>query len=419
MADLQSWINYGDEMRRPLIINPELANSSKIVIVGGGLSGMTCAFRLAQKRPDLEIILLEKKESLGGVISTWGSGEWLCDLAVNATRPHPAFWRLIEDLELSDYFKSSNENAKSRWIILNGKKHKLSITSIFKIGFFRMLKSIKNSRKGGVSVAQLIPNTQIADALTLGIVNDTSENVDADFLMPSMTSFGPQPPIKNSKLKKKINQSYPIFTPRKGSIASLDGGMKTLIEALERKLLESKNITIKLNQTAKSLESISSEYEIPESSIIWAATGWQEEDKEFTELSIFVIGYKIENVKNVEIGYGTLIPDNTIPISGILNESDLHESKRSPEGHRLFRLMVPHGRWNGDEELILKNAEKLLAPNPVLFSKIGMRKIPRYKPGYMRRLSQLKSKRNLIGWSVSGVSITHVVCEAERIAELF
>ncbi len=102
-----------------------------------------------------------------------------------------------------------------------------------------------------------------------------------------------------------------------------------------------------------------------------------------------------------------------------MNESDLHESKRSPEGHRLFRLMVPHGRWNGDEELILKNAEKLLAPNPVLFSKIGMRKIPRYKPGYMRRLSQLKSKRNLIGWSVSGVSITHVVCEAERIAELF
>ena len=93
MADLESWINYGDEMRRPLLINPELVNSSKIVIVGGGLSGMCCAFRLAQKRPDLEIILLEKKESLGGVISTWESGEWLCDLAVNATRPHPAFWR--------------------------------------------------------------------------------------------------------------------------------------------------------------------------------------------------------------------------------------------------------------------------------------------------------------------------------------
>ena len=69
MTDLESWIKYGDEMRRPLIINPDLANSSKVVIVGGGLSGMTCAYRLSQKRPDLEIILLEKKDFLGGVIS--------------------------------------------------------------------------------------------------------------------------------------------------------------------------------------------------------------------------------------------------------------------------------------------------------------------------------------------------------------
>ena len=49
MADLQSWINYGDEMRRPLVINPKLADSKKVVIVGGGLSGMCIAFRLSQK----------------------------------------------------------------------------------------------------------------------------------------------------------------------------------------------------------------------------------------------------------------------------------------------------------------------------------------------------------------------------------
>ena len=42
-----------------------------------------------------------------------------------------------------------------------------------------------------------------------------------------------------------------------------------------------------------------------------------------------------------------------------------------------------------------------------------------YKPGYMSKISKLDNERNLVGWSVSGVSITHVVCEAERIAELF
>lgn len=418
MTDLESWINYGDEMRRPLLITPELANSSKVVIVGGGLSGMCIAFRLSRKRPDLEIILLEQKDSLGGVISTWKEDEWICDLAVNATRPHPSFWRLVADLGLSDSFKPSNKDAKSRWILLDNKKHRLSFFTIFKLGLFKTLKSIKSSRSGGFSVAQLIPNKQIADALTLGIVNDTAENVDADFLMPSMTNFGSNPPIKKSKINKKILQTYPIFTPRKGSIASLEGGMETLTRAIEKELLESKNVTIKFNQTAQSFKSVSSEFDVPESSIIWSAPGFQD-GYEFTELSIFAIGYNEKEVSNVKFGYGTLIPDRNIPISGILNESDLHHSKRCPKGHRLFRLMVPHDRWDGNEETVLLHAKKLLAEKYVLFSKIGERKIPSYKPGYMSKISNFGNDRNLVGWSVSGVSITHVVCEAERIAELF
>lgn len=418
MADLESWINYGDEMRRPLLISQKLADSSKVVIVGGGLSGMCIAFRLSRKRPDLEIILLEQNESLGGVISTWKDNDWICDLAVNATRPHPSFWRLVEDLGLSDSFNPSNKDAKSRWILLGNKKHRLSFLTIFKLGFFKTLSSIKKSRAGGFSVAQLIPNKQIADALTLGIVNDTADNVDADFLMPSMTNFGSNPPIKKSKLSKKILQTYPIFTPTKGSIASLDGGMETLTKALEKELLESKNITIKFNQKAQSFKTISSEFDVPESSIIWAAPGLQD-GYEFTELSIFAIGYREEDVLDIEIGYGTLIPDRSIPISGILNESDIHHSKRCPEGHRLFRLMVPHERWDGNEESVLLHAKKLLADKYVLFSKIGDRKIPRYRPGYMSKISDISNDKNLVGWSVSGVSITHVVCEAERIAELF
>jgi len=418
MTDLESWINYGDEMRRPLLITPELANSSKVVIVGGGLSGMCIAFRLSRKRPDLEIILLEQKDSLGGVISTWKDNEWICDLAVNATRPHPSFWRLVADLGLSDSFKPSNKDAKSRWILLDNKKHRLSFFTIFKLGFLKTLNSIKSSRRGGFSVAELIPNKQIADALTLGIVNDTAENVDADFLMPSMTNFGSNPPIKKSKINKKILQTYPIFTPRKGSIASLEGGMETLTRAIERELLESKNVTIKFNQKAQSFSSVSSEFDVPESSIIWSAPGFQD-GYEFTELSIFTIGYNEKEVSNVKFGYGTLIPDRNIPISGILNESDLHHSKRCPNGHRLFRLMVPHDRWDGNEESVLLHAKKLLADKYVLFSKIGERKIPSYKPGYMSKISNFGNDRNLVGWSVSGVSITHVVCEAERIAELF
>ena len=418
MPSLESWIKPGEELRRPLIVNAKLGDSEKVVIVGGGLSGLCCAYRIAQKRPDISVVIHERSNRLGGVINTWQDGEWICDLAVNATRPHPAFWRLIKDLGLSEKFSPSRPQAKSRWVLLNGKAHKLSWRTLFKIGPLKLRKALKNSRAGGRTVGQVIPHKPIADALCLGIVNDTSDNVDADFLLPSLTRFGENPPIKRAKLTKLIADSYPIFTPKRGSIASIDGGMISLIDALVAVLSSLENVEIRLEQEAQSAQAVAQEYGITVESIIWAAPGVQDN---FTEssLSIFAIGYRDEQVANVKVGYGTLIPDSKLPISGILHESDLHHSQRCPEGHRLFRLMVPHNRWDNYEQKVVECAEKLLAKDPVLFVKIGERKIPSYPPGYMADLKQLNNDCSYAGWSISGVSITHVVDEAERFAELF
>ena len=418
MPSLESWIKHGEELRRPLVANAKLGGSKKVVIVGGGLSGLCCAYRIAQKRPDISVVIHERSNRLGGVINTWQEGEWICDLAVNATRPHPAFWRLIKDLGLSEKFTPSRPQAKSRWVLLNGKPHKLSWRTLFKIGPLKLRKAIKNSRDGGLTVDQVIPHKAIADALCLGIVNDTSDNVDADFLLPSLTRFGDNPPIKRAKLAKLIADSYPIFTPKRGSIASIEGGMQTLIDALVAELSDMENVEIRLEQEALSAQTVAQEYGIAAKSVIWAAPGAQES---FTEsaLSVFAIGYREEQVANVKVGYGTLIPDRQLPISGILHESDLHHSQRCPKGHRLFRLMVPHNRWDKDEQKVVQCAEKLLAKDPVLFVNIGERKIPSYPAGYMADLKRLNDEFSYAGWSISGVSITHVVDEAERFAELF
>jgi protoporphyrinogen oxidase len=194
--------------------------------------------------------------------------------------------------------------------------------------------------------------------------------------------------------------------------------MLSLTDALVAVLSSLENVEIRLEQEAQSAQAVAQEYGITVESIIWAAPGVQDN---FTEssLSIFAIGYRDEQVANVKVGYGTLIPDSKLPISGILHESDLHHSQRCPEGHRLFRLMVPHNRWDNDEQKVVECAEKLLAKDPVLFVKIGERKIPSYPPGYMADLKQLNNDCSYAGWSISGVSITHVVDEAERFAELF
>ena len=418
MSNLESWVKHGEELRRPLVVNPKISQSSKVLVVGGGLSGMCCAYRIAMKRPDIKVIIHEQSNRLGGVISTWQQDEWICDLAVNATRPHPAFWRLVNDLGLATKFSSSNAEARSRWILLNGKKHKLSWRTLFKIGPFKLRNSIKKSRNGGFSVAQVIPHKAIADALCLGIVNDTSDNVDADFLLPSLTKFGQDPPIKRSKLNSFIDKSYPIFSPKKGTIASIEGGMQTLIDVLSEKLTSLDNVELNLSQEVTSVETLARQYQVEKEAILWAAPGFQENYTE-TKLSIFAVGYREDQVKSINRGYGTLIPDKNLPVSGILHESDIHQSKRCPEGFRLFRLMVPHERWDGEEHSILSCAHNLLAADPELFVKIGERKIPRYKPGYMAQISQMDFACSYVGWSVSGVAITHVVDEAERLAEFF
>ena len=396
----------------------ENLEQEKIVIIGGGLSGLCTAFRLGQKYPDKKLILVEKSERLGGVIQSWKKGEWICDLAVNASRPHPAMWRLIDDLGLADLWKPSTDKVNSRWVWLNNSKHKISPLSLFKIGPLKLRKAIKSSRIGKISVSQLIPHSKISDALTLGIVNDTSDNVDADFLFPSLTKFGPSQPISNRKLAKIIAPTYPIFQPKSRSIASLKGGMEVLIGALKERIESMTNVEILLGHDIASPQLASEKFGTPLASIIWTAPGLID-NYEQTSLSIFAVGFEQGHVKHIPLGYGLLIPDKSIPVSGILHESDIHHSQRAPDGHRLFRLMVPHDRWDQDNLTVRKSLSEFFGKNePVLFENIGTRIIPSFKPGHMDRISKLSYEFTYLGWSVSGVAITHVVDETERLLEL-
>lgn len=417
MYSEDEWIRHGDELRRPFSVPDGFSSSEHVVIVGGGLSGLTIAYRLASKRPDLQVTVVESKSTFGGVIDTWKEGEWVCDVAVNATRSHPSVWRLIEDLDLGKEFSQSNPLARKRWIYIDGKQHQLSWKTAFKIGLFRLRRSMLDARKGSRSVAEVLPNEQIADAMTLGIVNDVAANVDADFLFPSLTKFGGNPPIKWSKLKKKIRKTYPLFTPKKGSVASLSGGMKTLIDKLVSTLEAMSNVSLQTDFHAPSPEDVASQYNVSQSSVIWTVPSGPEDA--FTSLSVYAIGYRNEDVSHIPTGYGTLIPDSNIPISGILHESDVHSSQRAPEGNRMFRLMIPASRWNGDSMEILDSARNLISPHePVMFQHIGDRNIPSYSPGYMASLSKEKYAYVRAGWGFSGVSITHVISEAERLADL-
>jgi len=415
----EDWVKHGQELRRPLLVHPSIKEGDTSVIIGGGLSGMVVGYRIAKKSPERKVVIVEKKDHLGGTIETWKSGDWLCDVAVSSARPHPAFWRLVNDLELGDSFHESREEAKERWVFLDGEYIKMSWKIIFKIGIMKLLKSLMASKRGGLSVSELVPNKSFADAMTLGIVNQYSENVDADFLFPSLTKFGDNPPLGSRRLAKKIRDTYPLFTPNRGSFGSFECGMTDLTDKLARELDEMPNVSIILGSKYDSLTEISQEFGVPIGAIIWSAPGILQK-KAGSDVSVFAVGYRELDVSRVPVGYGTLYPDNDIVFSGVLHESDVHVGRRAPSGHRLFRLMVPTSRWSGDDEEIIRSLkENFVDAEPVLFQKIGDRSIPSYEPGYMKRITNTDLDCSVTGWAGSGVSIIHVVDEAERISEMF
>ena len=418
VATLDDWVRYGDELRRPLCVADDLGHSTTVCVVGGGLSGLTVAYRIASKRPDVSVELIEKTDRMGGVIETWTQGEWVCDVAVNATRSHPSFWRLVNDLGLGDRFTASNSAASSRWVSTGGRQRKLSPWLVLKGGPLKVWRGLRRARSGRRSVAEAMPLPPVNDAMTLGIVNDVAAHVDADFLMPSITHFGPEPPVKWKAVKKKMNTTYPLFTPEKGATASFEGGMETLISQLVSQLEAMDNVSITLEAGSLSPDEVATSRGVPLSSVVWCAP-LRRPAEDFTQLNVYAVGYTRQQVAAVPVGYGTLVPDSSCPVSGILHESDVHGSPRAPEDHRLFRIMAPTGR--GEDHGAVKAALRhlLCAEEPVLFEHIGRRSIPSYPPGYMASLTDVSNEFTVAGWCFSGVSVTHVVAEAERIADYF
>ncbi len=96
----------------------------RTVIVGGGISGLSLAYFLLNRRPSLDIIVLEAEKKAGGKIWTDKVNGFLCEGGVNGFLDNrPRTLELIANLGLSPL--RSNDTARKRYIFSAGKLHLL------------------------------------------------------------------------------------------------------------------------------------------------------------------------------------------------------------------------------------------------------------------------------------------------------
>ncbi len=101
--------------------------SAKITIIGGGIAGLTTAFRL--KRAGMKIVLLEKDNRVGGAIQTIEESGFQSELGSNTVlETSPKVTELIKDSGLEEDKIYANDSSQNRYIVRNKKPQPLAMS---------------------------------------------------------------------------------------------------------------------------------------------------------------------------------------------------------------------------------------------------------------------------------------------------
>ncbi len=95
--------------------------TEKIVIIGAGISGLACAYRLRQL--GMPCVVLEATDRAGGVIATIRRDGFLFETGPQCPRFPASVWRLLRELRLEGEFVAGDPNAK-RYILRSGRLHR-------------------------------------------------------------------------------------------------------------------------------------------------------------------------------------------------------------------------------------------------------------------------------------------------------
>ena len=107
-----------------------------VVVVGGGISGLACAWRL--QHAGLNVLVLEASQQVGGVIRSHRIDGYLVESGPNTILPTPATVGIVQEAGLEAEVVTAPSNS-SRYIFVGGKLRKVPFSVLSPKGFSRAL----------------------------------------------------------------------------------------------------------------------------------------------------------------------------------------------------------------------------------------------------------------------------------------
>jgi oxygen-dependent protoporphyrinogen oxidase len=355
--------------------------SKKIIILGAGISGLSCAYFL--KKKGYEVCILEKEESAGGVIQTHEENGYICENGPNTViLGKPELRKLIADLNLNEELVLPSAAAKKRYILRNKKLLKipsspadffatksLSIFGKIRILFEPFVKPLPNdadqtvadftTRRFGKEVYKNFINPFVA-GIYAGDAAKLSTRFGFKLLYELEQDYksvikGFMARAKERKKKKEIQTIFSFRNGMKQIIDKLENNFKNDIQYKARvtNIAHFENgykISFIQNEEEKQIladcvVSTLPAYALSESIFnLCNVTAEKLKQLEYVPIVALHLGYKKEQVGNTSKGFGVLAPghENT-PLLGILFNSRIFNHV-APKGKELFTLMIGGAR---------------------------------------------------------------------------
>lgn len=113
-----------------------MSENKNVIVIGGGITGLTAAWRLKQLDPRLNVTVLEKEDCWGGKVHTVvlpgpEGGEFLIDAGAESFVTRKVeIWALALELGLADKVKDPGSETRNIYVLDNGKPVKVPLDPI-------------------------------------------------------------------------------------------------------------------------------------------------------------------------------------------------------------------------------------------------------------------------------------------------
>lgn len=392
----------------------------KIVIAGGGISGLSTRYFLSKRYPDAEIILYEESNRLGGCVES-SSSPYFFERGPRTFKVSRAgeLLALIKELGLESELLYSEKCAERRYLYKNGKLRKFGLSLILPM-LPALLKEWKQPHSGeeDESIATFVTRRfgkevaeTLFDPLAQGIFAGDIHHLSIKACFPKLKAMEENEGSITRALFKQKKE-------KKGKgLVTLRGGLQVLIDHLVR----AGRGEIHLNTP---LTSLNHEYVVLALPAAGAASLFREDQEAQTFFD--AIKGKTIHVVNVaytepvlkQKGFGYLVPSSEHDkIMGVVFDSSIFPEQNKDKETRLTVMLR-----EGDVETALDGLRRHLGIN-IQPSEVHLKrwseKIPQYDVGHLKRVEAFEAhlKKHYphitcIGNFLRGASINHCISQS-------